>query len=334
MATIKKEKPAPASWDHNTPQADWNIYRRLAWVARQVTYLAKDGQMDSDYMSYKYVSHDKVVAMYRKPILEAGLMLVTDVVDQQVREVEGARGRKAYLTEIRVAFTFVNVDNPEERVTYHMTGQGMDSNDKGSGKAISYTCKYGFLKGFFGETGEDADRECLDVNAAPEDEVEPEDDDHGSGHFNKTPIEDRRAYAIALNEVNGAIRELMSKYEITAGAVAELAGKPGDQMTVAERQRLVSKIRAEYEARDQEPVSPRSMPDMPMHLSYKCIQAYRQELGETDEADWLLLIQNEMGTRDLDSLSASQLHEFARRLEQHVLAKRSGALKGEKKNGK
>lgn len=332
MAVVAETtQPVPATVD--TPQPDWNVYQRLAWVAKRVAYIAKDRQMESDYMSYRYVSHDKVVAMLRKPILDAGLMLITDVTDHTMREVEGARGRKAYMTEVTVQFTFVNVDDPSDFVIYRTVGQGMDMNDKGSGKAISYAVKYGFLKGFLLETGEDSDRESIDINAEPE-EREERIDDSVSGTPDDPPPTASRIYAEQLASVNAELTALMQQHELTAERVREIAGKPGDQMTVAERQRLVSKIRAEYEARDQEPVSPRSMPDMPMHLSYKCIQAYRQELGETDEADWLLLIQNEMGTRDLDSLSASQLHEFARRLEQHVLAKRSGALKGEKKNGK
>ncbi len=327
---VTEEKPVPATVDIDKPDQEWNVYQRLAWVAKRVAYIAKDREMQSDYMSYRYVSHDKVVAMLRKPILEAGLMLVTDVTDHKVKEVEGVRGRKAYWTEVTVQFTFVNVDDPSDFVIYRTVGQGMDMNDKGSGKAISYAVKYGFLKGFLLETGEDTDRESIDINAEPEAAREPEvKPEVKMGGILDDPI----AYRKALVEVNEQIRELMSKYELSADAVAEMAGKPGDQMTVLERQRLVVKLEAKYSQTP--PPSPRSVKELPMHQAYQLIQQYRQELGETDEADWLLLLQNEMGTRDLDSLSASQLHEFARRLEQRVLAKRAGVMKkGETKNGK
>lgn len=321
MAVVAETtQPVPATVD--TPQPDWNVYQRLAWVAKRVAYIAKDRQMESDYMSYRYVSHDKVVAMLRKPILDAGLMLITDVTDHTMREVEGARGRKAYLTEVKVAFTFINVDNPAESVTYHTVGQGMDMNDKGSGKAVSYAVKYGFLKGFMLETGEDSDKESIDINAEPEETDAPRED------------------AFAANRkaiVNAEIREVMARHELTAEVVREVAGKPGDQMTTQELERLLVKLRARFDKPTDELPSPRNFKDgeLPLHVGYQLIQASRTELGEEDEHDWLLFVEQQTGSRDIDTLNQSQIHEFCRILEQHVLAKRTGVMKkGETKNGK
>jgi len=203
-------------------------------------------------------------------------------------------------------------------VTYHTVGQGMDMNDKGSGKAVSYAVKYGFLKGFMLETGEDSDRESIDINAEPEETDAPRED------------------AFAANRkaiVNAEIREVMARHELTAEVVREVAGKPGDQMTTQELERLLVKLRARFDKPTDELPSPRNFKDgeLPLHVGYQLIQAYREELGETDETDWLLLLQNSMGTRDMDSLSALQIHELCRQLEQLVLHKRRNVIKGDKK---
>lgn len=333
MATVaetQEQVQAPA----DMPQPGWNIFQRLAWVARQVEYIRKDSYMEA--MDYTYVSHDKVVRMYRPHILKAGLFLITDVVDQTVHQVEGNYGKKAFQTTVKIAFTFVNVDNPSERVTYHMCGQGLDSNDKGSGKAISYTCKYGLLKPFLAETGEDADKENIDFNA-PKIKTPPETDEaaeaSGSAEYS-------RAHIASMKSVNAAIRNLMAEHNLTAEAVEELAGKSGKEMSLSERQRLLAKLEAKYGGNGSGTAAScrdYRTGEMPMAVAYKLIQNYRDELGETDDADWNNLISIEMGKPSLDELTQVQLDDFARRLEQRVLAQRSGVLQPKQKgegNGK
>ena len=54
---------------------------------------------------------------------------------------------------------FVNIDNPTEYVDITNYGDGIDSGDKAPGKATTYAAKYGWLKGFKIQTGDDPDGE-------------------------------------------------------------------------------------------------------------------------------------------------------------------------------
>ena len=52
----------------------------------------------------------------------------------------------------------VNVENPEEYIDIASCGDGADSQDKGSGKAMTYAFKYMWLRAFALPTGEDPDK--------------------------------------------------------------------------------------------------------------------------------------------------------------------------------
>ena len=56
---------------------------------------------------------------------------------------------------------FVNVDKPEDRVEVEFFGYGIDPQDKGPGKAMSYAVKYALLKVFSLETGDDPERDNI-----------------------------------------------------------------------------------------------------------------------------------------------------------------------------
>jgi hypothetical protein len=57
---------------------------------------------------------------------------------------------------------FINADCPEEKIESFYYGYGIDTQDKGIGKAISYAVKYALLKQFCLETGDDPERDMID----------------------------------------------------------------------------------------------------------------------------------------------------------------------------
>lgn len=67
---------------------------------------------------------------------------------------------------------FINAENPEEKITINgFTGYGIDSSDKGPGKAYSYAIKYLFIKTFCMQIGDDEDSEKSNPQAQPIDKL-------------------------------------------------------------------------------------------------------------------------------------------------------------------
>lgn len=122
-----------------------NIYQRLAAAMADVTYIQKEKKQG---MRYTIVSHDAVTAKVRPVLLKHGI--VYHPIDLEVEQV-GNR------TQVRLAVRFVNIGDPADFFVVPSLGYGIDDQDKGPGKAISYAVKYALLKALGLETGDDPD---------------------------------------------------------------------------------------------------------------------------------------------------------------------------------
>ena len=139
------------------PQAETlNLHQRLLEVQRAVTQLTKDGQHKGGG-EFKYVSSSAVLSAVREVMDAQGLVLAAGVTDYTLHP-NAANNGKWHLTELMMELTWINVDNPKDRETYHFPGQGIDSGEKGIGKAATYAEKYFLLKFFHIPTdGDDPD---------------------------------------------------------------------------------------------------------------------------------------------------------------------------------
>ena len=79
------------------------------------------------------------------------------------------------LTTVDVTYRIVNTENPDEYVDVVSSGTGVDTQDKGVGKAMTYAYKYMLLRTFAIPTGEDPDKVSsaqLDEEAKAQEEAE------------------------------------------------------------------------------------------------------------------------------------------------------------------
>lgn len=128
-----------------------NIYQRMLLVMTEVQVVQKEDKKVNG--QYKYVSHDAVSKAVHMPMVKAGIYMQPDVIDMKQ---DGNR------TEIMMTMAFINVDKPDDRIVLKIPGYGIDTQDKGIGKAISYATKYGYLKAFCLETGDDVEKDNID----------------------------------------------------------------------------------------------------------------------------------------------------------------------------
>ncbi len=126
-----------------------NVMQRMHLVMTQASYLAKE---DKEGMKYKIVSHDKVTALLRPLCVEAGILYYPLGGSLKTK-------RDGNTTEAEFIVRFVSIDNADDFVDVATFGHGVDQQDKGPGKAVSYGVKYALLKAFGLETGDDPDLE-------------------------------------------------------------------------------------------------------------------------------------------------------------------------------
>lgn len=129
-----------------------NIYQRLHAVMTEVTYIQKcQKKMNGQYT---FVKADDVIAKLRQPLLDNGIVVVPTVTRS---EQDGNR------TSVSISIAFVCIDTPNDRFEVEYPGHGLDNQDKGIGKAITYAMKYALLKTFMLETGDEDDNEAHTV---------------------------------------------------------------------------------------------------------------------------------------------------------------------------
>jgi hypothetical protein len=129
-----------------------NLHQRMAAVMREVTYIQKETKQG---MQYKIVSHDKVTAKCRPALLANG------VIYYPIRCDTAQNGNR---TECNMTVRFANIDDPQDFIDVESCGHGIDTQDKGPGKAQSYAVKYALLKALGLETGDDADHDSIEHN--------------------------------------------------------------------------------------------------------------------------------------------------------------------------
>lgn len=145
-----------------TKATERNIYQRLHAVMRKVDFVAKGDKKVNG--QYSYVSHDAVTAAVRPHLVDEGVIYFPqDLVTQQ----DGNR------TEVHFNVRFVNVDQPTEFLDIPTFGYGIDPQDKGPGKAISYGVKMALLKALGLETGEDVEKDNIDHKPAAKAKEQP-----------------------------------------------------------------------------------------------------------------------------------------------------------------
>lgn len=126
-----------------------NVHQRLAAAMGEVDYIQKERKQG---MNYTIVSHDAVTAKVRPVLLKHG------IVYYPVRCDHTHNGNRA---ECAMTVRFVNVDQPTDFFDVPTFGYGIDPQDKGPGKAMSYAVKYALLKALGLETGDDPDTESV-----------------------------------------------------------------------------------------------------------------------------------------------------------------------------
>lgn len=133
-----------------------NIYQRINKVMADVKYIQKRDKAAKG-LPYKYVTHDDVTGALHEPFVKHGIVTTTRVTK---KVQDGNR------TEVEVLVSFINIDDPEDRIEVESFGYGIDNQDKGPGKAISYATKMAYLKCFMLETGEDPEKDNEDHKPA------------------------------------------------------------------------------------------------------------------------------------------------------------------------
>ena len=144
-----------------------NIFQRLSAITLELSTVAKNLEVGTGKSQYKAVGEADVLRAvkpleakhgvysypYSRQIIESGT-IENEKIDYQTKE---KIVQKSLFERIETIYRFVNVDNPTEYIDITTYGDGIDTQDKGVGKAMTYGDKYALMKAYKIITGDDPD---------------------------------------------------------------------------------------------------------------------------------------------------------------------------------
>lgn len=140
-----------------------NIFQKMSAVTAELQTVAKNLTVSTGKNNtYKAVSERDIIDAVKPIEAKHGIYSFPcdrQVIESQILESEYNGNKKTtFFSRIRVTYRFVNVDKPDEYIDMVTFAEGIDAQDKGSGKAMTYADKYALMKAYKISTGDDPDQ--------------------------------------------------------------------------------------------------------------------------------------------------------------------------------
>jgi hypothetical protein len=116
--------------------------------------------------SYKAVSERDIIDAVKPLEIKHGIYSYPhdrQIIESQTLESESEYNgnvtkKTTFFSRIKTTYRFVNIEKPDEYIDMYTFAEGIDPQDKGSGKAMTYADKYALMKAYKISTGDDPDQ--------------------------------------------------------------------------------------------------------------------------------------------------------------------------------
>ena len=148
-----------------------NLFEKLSAIQNELSAVAKNLMVGEGKSSYKAVGEADVLAAvkpleykYRVYSYPYSRKIIDNDLITTAKTYEDQRGNKTvtetsrFYMRVETIYRFVDIDDPDYYIDIKTYGDGIDSQDKAPGKAMTYGDKYALLKAYKIITGEDPDQ--------------------------------------------------------------------------------------------------------------------------------------------------------------------------------
>ncbi|SFU57673.1 ERF family protein [Butyrivibrio sp. INlla21] len=163
---------------------DMNIYQKMQAITQEISAVAKNLNVGFGKNQYKAVGEADVLAAVKPIEAKWGVYsypMERGIIDSGILENfknDGSISKSQFL-RVATKYRFINMDKPEEYIDMDSYGDGVDTQDKAPGKAMTYSDKYSLLKAYKIITGDDPDQNysqeytSYNVQSAPKQTSKP-----------------------------------------------------------------------------------------------------------------------------------------------------------------
>jgi len=163
--------------EKNIDIKEMNIFQKMSAITDEITRVAKNLSVGVGQSQYKAVGEADVLSAVKPVEIKYGVysypvnrnIVETSILTTKTEYNEKVTEKNQLFMRLETIYRFVNMDKPTEFIDITTYGDGVDSQDKAPGKAMTYSDKYALLKAYKIETGDDPDQNASE----PLKKVEP-----------------------------------------------------------------------------------------------------------------------------------------------------------------
>lgn len=152
---------------------DMSIYEKMLKVTEEMPVVQKNLDIKvGGSRNYKAVSERDILDAVRPLEIRYGIysypysrkIILSETLVKETEYEDKIVKNPSLFLRVETVYRFVNVDNPEQYVDITTYGDGIDTSDKATGKAMTYADKYALMKAYKISTGDDPDKEASEQN--------------------------------------------------------------------------------------------------------------------------------------------------------------------------
>lgn len=163
--------------EKNIDIKEMNIFQKMSAITDEITRVAKNLSVGVGKSQYKAVGEADVLSAVKPVEIKYGVysypvnrnIVETNILTTKTEYNGEVTEKNQLFMRLETIYRFVNMDKPTEYIDITTYGDGVDSQDKAPGKAMTYSDKYALLKAYKIETGDDPDQKASE----PLTKVEP-----------------------------------------------------------------------------------------------------------------------------------------------------------------
>ena len=146
---------------------EMNIFEKMLNITNEIANVNKNLTVGEGKSSYRAVGEADILKAVKE--LEFKYRVYSypanrEVIESTMYTTTNNYGEKNNIfSRIKTTYRFVNIDKPDEYIETITFAEGIDTQDKGSGKAMTYSDKYALMKSYKIITGEDPDQNPSEV---------------------------------------------------------------------------------------------------------------------------------------------------------------------------
>lgn len=191
-----------------------NIYEKMLNITNEIATVNKNLVVGEGKSSYKAVGEADVLKAVKELEFKYKIYsypIEREIVDREIlateKEYKGeiTRGTKQFL-RVKTTYRFVNIEKTDEFIDITSYGDGIDTQDKAPGKAMTYSDKYALLKAYKMITGDDPDQNASEETKWDNKKVTTD---------KITDVEAKSVYSLMMRKGINVVKELEKNYNIS-----------------------------------------------------------------------------------------------------------------------